>query len=59
MRVVLICSAFVWVQALVYSKAEESAKLFNDILHELMAQEAQNGTSASGEDTLDFDNNQS
>lgn len=45
------------VQQLVYAKADESAKLFNDILQELIASEADSHARKDArDDTLDFDN---
>jgi hypothetical protein len=46
----------VWVQASVFARADDSAKLFNDILQELMVLEANSEASRQGPDTLDFDN---
>lgn len=46
-----------WVQQMVYAKADESAKLFNDILQELIASEANpQSRKPARDDTLDFDN---
>lgn len=42
--------------AVVYARADDSAKLFNDILQELMVQEARTEPSRQQEDSLDFDN---